>query len=767
MLKHQKIDISIIIVNYRVKKELYLCIDSIISSNPKALYEIIVVDNDEVKTIQNDLKKKFPGVIYISNENKGFGQGNNIGVKRAQGKYLFFLNPDTKFLNNCIDKLVEYLNRHKNTAIVAPILFDNEKKVYQLQGTKKLTPIHAIFSLSFINKLFPQNMFTKDYWLSGWDKKTVKEVHSVPGTAFVIKKEIFEIIGGFDENFFLFFEESDLCNRVKDKGHKVYILPDAKLIHMWGKSTLHRSDLEIIFKKSRYYYFKKHFGLPNALIVEAFLSIRKHHVIILVILLLSAFLRFDRLNELMPLIGDQGWFYLSARDMITYGQIPLVGITSSHTWLHQGPLWTYILAFVFFVTQGNPVSPSLVTATVGVLTTYLMYFFGNKIFSQKVGLIAAALFAVSPLIIIYTRMPYHTTLIPLFILLFIFAFYKLIQGSKHAFPIITFLLSVLYNLELATVTLFFALFGVIFLGILQKKQWVKKLIDRKILLFSFITFSIPLIPIYVYDLQHGFPQTLKFVAWIGYTVLKPLLFIIHKQANDLTSWEQFGNFLMLMNKRLVFSESFFISIVLTITSLIFLYVHSLQEIKSKIYSGYTVLAASLFVALCGLILTRVPSEAYLPALFVPLIFTVSLLFENFLQKKYLSIIAPIFLIAIVILNARNLYNADYYASEKKLQEGYVYTLNIKSIKKAAESIIKIAGNQPFMLEGGDTFKSFASNLDNYKYVLLWKRGDLRKNAPLSFIIYPSQYTLRYFEEIVYKDHSVTIVKKNTSLYDAN
>ncbi|MBU4017102.1 glycosyltransferase, partial [Patescibacteria group bacterium] len=116
--------VSVIIVNYHVRKELSACIESIISSKPKTPYKIIVVDNDEEKSIRKELQKRFPKVIYIPNANKGFGQGNNAGAMRAKGDYLFFLNPDTKLLNNNIDILIDFLNNHKKAAIVAPLLYN-------------------------------------------------------------------------------------------------------------------------------------------------------------------------------------------------------------------------------------------------------------------------------------------------------------------------------------------------------------------------------------------------------------------------------------------------------------------------------------------------------------------------------------------------------------------------------------------------------------------------------------------------------------------
>src|SRR3989344_3834203 len=95
----EKIKVSIIIVNYKVKKELFSCINSIFKSKPRTSFEIIVIDNDEEAVIEKELKIKFPNVRYVrSNKNLGYGAGNNLGVSIAKGDYLFFLNPDTRLL---------------------------------------------------------------------------------------------------------------------------------------------------------------------------------------------------------------------------------------------------------------------------------------------------------------------------------------------------------------------------------------------------------------------------------------------------------------------------------------------------------------------------------------------------------------------------------------------------------------------------------------------------------------------------------------------
>ncbi|MEK7095300.1 MAG: glycosyltransferase family 2 protein [Patescibacteria group bacterium] len=238
--------VSVIIVKYRAQKELQQCLKSL----PKKLHELIIVDNNKI--------------------NRGYAKGNNLGAKKSTGDYLFILNPDTILFPNTLSHLVSFLDSHPQAAIVAPLLLDANENAYPLQGTSQLTPMAAIFSLSFIYKFWPGSQMACNYWLKTWDKKSPKEVDVIPGTAFLIRRKVFEQVGGFDANFFLYFEESDLCKRVKELGYDIWINPQAQLIHHWGKSTPHDSKTQKIFVQSRKHYFTKHFGKFSSFMVELF-----------------------------------------------------------------------------------------------------------------------------------------------------------------------------------------------------------------------------------------------------------------------------------------------------------------------------------------------------------------------------------------------------------------------------------------------------------------------------------------------------------------
>lgn len=266
--------VSIITVNYNVRKQLLASIDSIIKSKPKNSYEIIVVDNSRDKELKSELAKNYNSIKYISNENTGFGAGNNIGVEKALGDLLFFLNPDTIVYENTIDNLVDFYQKDKNIGIAAPLLLGQNGTPYQ-QGSRALTPFKALFVLSFINKIFPNNPVSAKYFLNDWDKMKLREVDVAPGTAFLISKKLFSALDGFDNKFFLFFEEFDFCRRLKKAGYKICIFPDAKILHLWGESTKQNKNIMKIFRASRFYYFRKHFGIAQAIMVETFLRLNK------------------------------------------------------------------------------------------------------------------------------------------------------------------------------------------------------------------------------------------------------------------------------------------------------------------------------------------------------------------------------------------------------------------------------------------------------------------------------------------------------------
>ena len=227
--------ISVIIVNYRVKEKILKCLNSIYLFATNISLEVIVVDNDEKDVLSKDLNLKFSKVKYInSKKNVGFGAANNLGANQAKGKYLFFLNPDTLIQKDTTEQLYKFIEKNRNTGIVSPLLVDENQRSFDSQSRKELTPLTSILSFSFLRKIFPRKSIYNDDFFKNWDKRTPIEVDAVPGAAFMISKDLFYKIGGFDEKFFLYFEENDISKRVRSLGYKIFVIPDLTITKLWS-----------------------------------------------------------------------------------------------------------------------------------------------------------------------------------------------------------------------------------------------------------------------------------------------------------------------------------------------------------------------------------------------------------------------------------------------------------------------------------------------------------------------------------------------------
>lgn len=711
--------VSVIIVNYKVKDKLFACIQSVYDSKLNTDFEIIVVDNDENKTIGKELLKKFPSVKYIGSKvNLGYGGGNNLGAKYATGEYLFFLNPDTLIFKDTIDYLFQFLHKNKDTGIVSPLLIDKKGIPFALQGTRELTLLRGIVCLSFLNKFFPDNQVSNKYWLKEWDHKNNKEVAVCPGTALMISSELFKKIGGFDERFFLYFEEDDICKRVKKLNYKIYILSKAKLFHEVAASTKQFGKADKTFARSRFLYFKKYFGVIPALIVECFARINKFLILMSAILLLGLILRIYDLSQNMVFIGDQGWFYLSARDLLISGKIPLVGITSSHTWLHQGPLWTYMLSLVLFIAGFNPVSGAYLTVFFGLLTVFLIYKLGALMFSSKVGLIAAILYATSPLIIYFDRMPFDPSPIPFFTLLYFFALWRWVKDDLKYFPFAIFLAAVLYNLELATFTLVFPFLAIIVYGLIKRKNWAMNILSKKNLLASLIALLIPMFPVIIYDFSHGFKQTIVFLGW---TIYKPFSFLIkHSHGSFIANFSLVINFLLMNLQKIIFQFNLGIAFLIFLLSVIYLFYINTKRFKFE--SSKFILLFLLMISLLGILVNQTPSDAYLPIIFPFLILAVALFFEFCLNLKTIRYLVLFVLGIVIVLNSYSSLKNDYGTNfEKRLE--------------AVNQIIKLADNRQYNLVGKGINSQFQSFTMNYEYLLWWKGfSPAKENEKLKIIV---------------------------------
>lgn len=262
-------DVSIIIVTFNSEKYILPCIKSILEKMESLKYQIIVVDNNsEDNTIQS-LKNNYPNVKVIENKfNYGFAKANNIAIKESNSKYVFLLNPDTILINNVVNIFYNFMEKEGNLdfSCIGGTIFNEDNSLQESFG--KYPSIKQILFEFGLKSIFPnfynENLSTgfKDY------KFELKEVEHIIGAGMFIRRDVLNKIGYFDEDFFLYYEETELCYRMKKNNFKLFYVPESKLLHYKGKSESPTINKLKIIEQSKYLFFEKCYGFNTRIIAN-------------------------------------------------------------------------------------------------------------------------------------------------------------------------------------------------------------------------------------------------------------------------------------------------------------------------------------------------------------------------------------------------------------------------------------------------------------------------------------------------------------------
>jgi O-antigen biosynthesis protein len=295
---NKKIDISIVIVNYNVKEFITQLFESINRSLGDITYEILLVDNNSVDNSLNYLTKKFPKVTYIKNEeNIGFGRANNQAFKIANGTYTFILNPDTLLQENTLLTLKTFLDNNDNYAAVGCKLLNPDGTFAPESRRQEPNPISALGQTLGFTRLFPNNKRLAGYYMNWLNEDQLSDVEVLSGACMFYRTSVLHELNGFDEQFFMYGEDIDLCKRTRDLGYKIAYQPATSLIHYKGESTKKDNiDYVVVFNKAMYQYFLKHYSKTYSYIFKS--------IIVLGIIVRGIF-------SYLKLIFDKYWQLLS------------------------------------------------------------------------------------------------------------------------------------------------------------------------------------------------------------------------------------------------------------------------------------------------------------------------------------------------------------------------------------------------------------------------------------------------------------------------
>lgn len=256
------VDVSVVIVSYNCREHVLACVSSVLDSVHGHRLEIVVVDNDSHDGTAEALVERFDQVRVIPMGcNAGFAVANNAGIAATSGRNVLVLNPDTLVEPVAIDVLVDWLDQNPDAGVVAPRLAFPDGSD-QLTARAFPTPAAAVFGRrSPLTRVFPRNRWSTRF-LAGRDHDGDEpfRIDWVSGACMLVRRDVIDRVGGFDPEFFLYWEDADWCRRIADAGFTVWCVPKARVSHDEGTTRGHAWPAPVVrhFHRGAYLYWRKH-----------------------------------------------------------------------------------------------------------------------------------------------------------------------------------------------------------------------------------------------------------------------------------------------------------------------------------------------------------------------------------------------------------------------------------------------------------------------------------------------------------------------------
>jgi GT2 family glycosyltransferase len=387
--------ISIVIIHFKVPDFLIRALRSLRQALLYDQSEVIIVDNASMDNSKQRITEEFPEIKWIDlKSNIGFGKACNVGAKSAAGTYVLFINPDTLVSQNTLSEAVSLLRARPDIGLMGPEILNPDGTLQVSCRRSFPTPAIAFYRLFGLSSLFPKSKRFGQYNLSYLDPKQECEVDAVSGSFMFMPRALFQDIGGFDEAFFMYGEDLDICFRVKEKGFKVWYNPRTQIIHFKGRSSSKQSfqsrkawyEAMLIFSR-KYQHIHKSF-FPGWLIAAAIVSRATITIITSLFRTSTATLIDFALINAILFIGISARFILSGKES-PYAGTHFVTLICMHILLTASFIVSFTIRGVYSKERYS--LSNLLSAGAGASAVFMsfVYFVQSMAFSRIAFLLSA------------------------------------------------------------------------------------------------------------------------------------------------------------------------------------------------------------------------------------------------------------------------------------------------------------------------------------------------------------------------------------------
>jgi O-antigen biosynthesis protein len=395
--------ISIVIVNYRVHEYLMRTLASLREADLYDRSEVIVVDNASMDASRQNVLARFSEISWIGLKNNiGFGKACNVGAQSARGTYLLLINPDTLVSKNTLKACVDFFVAHPDAGIMGPKIINPDGTLQVSCRRSFPSPAVAFYRLSGLSRLFPKSKRFGRYNLNYLDPETVAEVDAVSGSFMFMPLSLFRECNGFDETFFMYGEDLDLCYRMQERGRKVWYNPSTQIVHFKGRSAAKLAwkarkafyEAMVIFSR-KYEHMHAAFFPTWVMFVGIMLLAGSNFIAGLFKTFTACFIDLLLINQIL-------WAFISIRFAISsldgpYGGASIITMLIMHAILSISFLVIFFYRGVY-TKERYSVGNALISGFIASMIFMVAVFFVKSIAFSRIAFLASALITILVLI---------------------------------------------------------------------------------------------------------------------------------------------------------------------------------------------------------------------------------------------------------------------------------------------------------------------------------------------------------------------------------